>query len=179
MGVPDGRAPLVADEAVAIAARIGAAELLVGAQATVAAFRRLAPGRSLIHLACHGMHRADNAMFSSLRFSDGWLTAADVASMDISGSTVVLSACETGRHGVLAGDELLGFARAFLGAGASTLVASLWVAHDEATTSLMAAWYDASDHGSPAGALRTAQLEVRRRWAHPYYWAAFTTVGAP
>ena len=157
MGVADDRAPNVEREAVAVAAHEAGSTLLLGAEATVRSVVERAPGSALVHLACHGMYRADSPMFSALRLGDGWLTAADVIALDLRGSTVVLSACESGRHGVAAGDEVIGFTRAFLGAGASTLVSSLWHADDSATADLMAEWYGRLAEQGPAESLRQAQ----------------------
>ncbi len=59
----------------------------------------LRPGARLdvLHLACHGLFRADNPMFSALKLHDGWLTAADVMQLDLKDTLVTLSACESGR----------------------------------------------------------------------------------
>ena len=132
----------------------------------------------MLHLACHGMFRSDNPMFSSLKLHDGWLTAADALSLDLEGALVTLSACESGRGSVVGGDEVLGLVRAFLGAGAATLVVSLWLALDETTASLMENWYGRVRGGEgQTAALRAAQLEVKERHLHPYYWAPFILVG--
>ena len=91
---------------------------------------------------------------------------------------VVLSACESGRGQSSSGDELLGLARAFLGAGAATLVVSQWMVQDETTALLMDHFYAAlaAGHGA-AVALRLAQLAVKARFPHPYYWAPFVLLG--
>ena len=113
------------------------------------------------------MFRADNPMFSALKLHDGWLAAADIE-LDLGGALVTLSACESGRHEVFAGDELMGLTRAFLGAGATTLVASLWLVQDETTAELMEMWYEHLRKGEGrAAALRTAQLALKERWSHP------------
>jgi CHAT domain-containing protein len=131
-----------------------------------------------LHLACHGLFRADNPMFSSLKLHDGWLTAADVMQLDLTGALVTLSACESGRNEVFAGDELIGLTRAFLGVGAPALVVSLWLVQDETTASLMEKYYEQlRDGAGPAEALRTAQLAIMEERPHPYYWAPFVLVG--
>jgi CHAT domain-containing protein len=124
------------------------------------------------------MFRADNPMFSSLRLHDGWLTATEVLQLDLDGTIVTLSACESARNQVLAGDELVGLARGFLGAGASTLVASLWLVQDETTAWMMENWYARLQSGANrAAALRDAQLTLKERHQHPYYWAPFVLIG--
>ena len=179
MGVGDPLIPSAGVEARAIARRLGAgAEALEGEEATLEALRKGAPGCGVLHLACHGLFRHDNPMFSSLKLHDGWLTAADVLELDLEGALVVLSACESGRNRVLEGDELIGLTRAFLGAGAATLVSSLWIVQDETTAKLMKHWYEGLRAGAePAAALREAQLALKQDHPHPYYWAPFVLIG--
>ena len=178
MSVADPLIPNVAEEARAVASHLPGAEVLADEGATTSAIRENAPGCGILHLACHGMFRADNPMFSSLRLHDGWLTASDVLQLDLDGAIVTLSACESARNQVLAGDELVGLARGFLGAGASTLVASLWLVQDETTSWMMEDWYARlRDGAGRAAALRDAQLALKERCSHPYYWAPFVLIG--
>jgi tetratricopeptide (TPR) repeat protein len=178
LGVADPSIPAVAEETQAVVQHLPAAELLRDQQATVEALRLKAPGCGVLHLACHGMFRVDNPMFSSLKVGDGWLTASDVIQLDLAGALVTLSACESGRNEVYAGDELMGLTRAFLGAGATTLVASLWLVQDETTAKLMENWYEHLSEGvGRATALRNAQLALKDNYPHPYYWAPFVLIG--
>ena len=178
VGVADPLIPNVAEEARAVASHLPGAEVLADGRATTGVIREKAPGCGILHLACHGMFRADNPMFSSLGLHDGWLTATDVLQLDLDGAIVTLSACESARNQVLAGDELLGLARGFLGAGASTLVASLWLVQDETTARMMEDWYARLHDGTGrATALREAQLALKKRCPHPYYWAPFVLIG--
>jgi CHAT domain-containing protein len=117
-------------------------------------------------------------MFSSLKLHDGWLLATDAMSLDLPGALVALSACESARSEVVGGDEILGLTRAFLRAGAATLVVSLWLVQDETTAKLMSEWYGRMRDGEgQAAALRTAQLELKAQYPHPYYWAPFVLIG--
>ena len=178
LSVADSSIPAVTEEAQAVVRHLPAAELLSDRQATVEALRSKAPGCGILHLACHGMFRVDNPMFSALKLYDGWLAASDVIRLDLAGALVTLSACESGRNEVFAGDELMGLTRAFLGAGATTLVASLWLVQDETTAELMEMWYEQLRKGvGRAAALRNAQLALKERWSHPYYWAPFVLIG--
>jgi CHAT domain-containing protein len=178
MSVPDPLIPAVTQEARAVARHLPGAEVLNDGQATTDALQSASSGCNVLHLACHGLFRADNPMFSSLKLHDGWLTAADIMGLDLSGTLVTLSACESGRSEVFAGDELIGLTRAFLGVGASTLVVSLWVVQDETTASLMERYYERlHDGAAPAEALRAAQLAIKAERPHPYYWAPFVLVG--
>src|SRR5215216_1484932 len=178
MSVADPLIPAVTEEARAVARHLPGAEVLSDGQATTQALQSASSGCYVLHLACHGLFRADNPMFSSLKLHDGWLTAADVMQLDLAGTLVTLSACESGRNEVLAGDELMGLMRAFLGVGAATLVVSLWLVQDEATARLMENYYERLREGvGPAEALRVAQLAIKNEHPHPYYWAPFVLVG--
>ena len=93
---------------------------------------------------------------------------------------VVLSACETGLGEVKVGEGVFGLRRAFVLAGARTLVMSLWSVPDEATRLLMEDFYRRLLAGEGrAEALRNAQLALRRKYPHPYYWGAFICHGDP
>ena len=178
VGVPDAGIPYVTQEAETVAALFPGARLLQGQEATMPALRAAAPGRDLLHLACHGMFRADNPLFSALRLGDGWLTVAEAAELGLEAGTVTLSACESGRSRVVEGDELLGLARAFLGSGAASLVVSLWLVNDASTAQLMEGFYRCLQAGqSKAAALRAAQRALLATNPHPYYWAPFVLVG--
>jgi CHAT domain-containing protein len=180
VGVADEAAPAVTTEARAVAAALGDAELLLDDAATVEGFRRAArQPAGLIHIACHGLHRSQNPMFSALRLADGWLAAHDVLAMRLPGSLVVLSACESGRHG---GEKLLveplGLPRSFLAAGARAVVVSLWRTDDAVAAEVMASFYDhLKQDVSPAEALQRAQQDIVADHPHPTAWAPFAIHG--
>jgi CHAT domain-containing protein/tetratricopeptide (TPR) repeat protein len=91
---------------------------------------------------------------------------------------VTLSACQTGL-GKLIGEGMIGFTRAFLGAGARSLLASLWSVDDEGTKDLMITFYrQYLEHGNKALALQSAMKETRKRHPSPSSWAAFALYGA-
>ena len=177
-GVDDPLIPAAIAEARAVAGCFPEVEVRTGEGAAIGALRKAVPGSGVVHLACHGLFRSDNPMFSALKLHDGWLTAAEVMDLDLGGALVTLSACESGRGEVVGGDEVLGLARAFLGAGAATLAVSLWLVQDETTAALMSRWYEQLRNGKGrAAALRAAQLELKERHPHPYYWAPFVLIG--
>lgn len=177
-GVEDPLVPATVAEAHAVAEHLPGAKVRVGEKATLAALRDEPGGCGVLHLASHGLFRADNPMFSALKMHDGWLMATDIMELDLTGTIVALSACESGLSSVIGGDETLGLIRAFLGAGAATLVVSLWIVQDETTAALMGNWYGLMHGGmEPAAALREAQLEIKEEFPHPFYWAPFILVG--
>ncbi len=180
MGVPDPNIPAVTVEIQAISQQFPTATIKVNEEATIDTFYTNAVAANLIHLACHGLFRADNPMFSSLKLHDDWLTAADILQLNLNSCLVTLSACETGQNQVQDGDELLGLTRAFIGAGAASLLVSLWVVHDETTATFMTDWYQAlrqQKAQNKASALRKAQLKLKAKYSHPYYWASFVLIG--
>ncbi|WP_119069533.1 CHAT domain-containing protein [Rubrobacter indicoceani] len=177
IGVEDPTIPSARLEARSVARGFPESSVLTGDAATLGALDS-ASGFGVVHLACHGLFRSDNPMFSSLKLDDGWLLAADAMNLDLSGATVTLSACESGRSRVAGGDETLGLTRAFLGAGASTLLVSLWLVQDDTTAGFMESFYaDLLEGSSPAPALNRACRETKKQHPHPYHWAAFLLVG--
>lgn len=110
---------------------------------------------------------------------DGLLTAEDVCTVDLSSTELaVLSACETGLGSVLTGEGVFGLRRAFVLAGAQTLVMSLWKVPDEHTKELMVEFYQRVLNGEPRSeALREAQLMMKKKYKKPFYWGAFVCQG--
>ncbi len=172
------RLPQAAAEAQFVAGLFDDAIALTGASASLAQLQLHASQADVIHLACHAQFRADNPMFSALHLVDGALTADAIEHMSLRAATVVLSACETGlaEHG--RGDEMVGLVRAFLLAGASRIVASLWPVDDTITARFMSIFYGALRAGqAPAEALRHAQVVLMVGHPHPCHWAAFALHG--
>src|SRR5206468_1388593 len=138
---------------------------------------------SIIHIATHGDSRLDEPNFSYVRLADGQFNAIDAFSLKLHECELVtLSGCETGLALSGGGDEQLGLGRAFLAAGASSLVMSLWPVEDSATSELMQAFYERLLAGdSKVQALREAQCRLLHESSpahtHPYFWAAFHLVG--
>lgn len=116
---------------------------------------------------------------------DGFLTAEEIASMDLSAASwTVLSGCDTGAGVPIDGEGVLGLRRAFTVAGSRSLIMSLWPIDDSATPFFMRALYRARMSGlTTAECVRKASLEVlqsRRRAGlstHPFYWASFVSSG--
>lgn len=170
------------EEAKALASMLGGRCYLED-EATIARLIEEAPGSPIIHLATHGLGRLDAPNFSSVLLADGRFNAIDAFSLDLKNCELVtLSGYETGLALIGGGDEQLGLGRAFLAAGAKTLVMSLWPVEDNATNELMQLFYQNLLRGeSKVQALRAAQSSLIHRtsstYPHPYYWAAFRLVG--
>jgi CHAT domain-containing protein len=119
---------------------------------------------------------------SYIELADGQLYADDLWQADLSYELVTLSACETARANVAAGDELIGLGRGLLYAGAGAVIASQWWVTDDDTLALMQCLYGELRAGaSKAAALATAQRASLRATPllHPAFWGAFQLIGDP
>jgi tetratricopeptide (TPR) repeat protein len=170
--------PNAVDEVEAIAAHHPGAVTLTGERATVAAVTDQLEGAALAHLACHGRFRGDNPLFSCLELHDGPLTVHDLERRDRMPRTLVLSACESGRAGVEAGDELMGLSSALFSLGAATLIASVAPVRDDATGRVMVDLHARLAAGAgPADAL-AAVTAAADDPATRFTAASFVTFGA-
>jgi CHAT domain-containing protein len=99
--------------------------------------------------------------------------------MNIEAVLVVTSACQTAIGQIGRGDEIVGLTRAFIYAGANSVLGSLWNISDEATAVLMKEFYANIKNLYSADALRQAQLKMinSKDFKKPYYWAAFNITG--
>ncbi|MFN8637817.1 MAG: CHAT domain-containing tetratricopeptide repeat protein [Chloroflexota bacterium] len=178
VGIDDPGLPSVPREVEAIGATWDSASIALGPRATSRQLRKSIGTFDVLHLATHGVFRADNPSFSSIKLADAWLTVRDLAEVARGAQLVTLSACETGVSGIMAGDEVTGLTRGLLGAGCSSVVASLWTVSDESTARLMERFYTCLRSGhAPAEALRAAMREIREQYDHPYFWAPFVVIG--
>jgi CHAT domain-containing protein len=142
-----------------------------------------------LHFAAHAMIDEDHPARSGVVLSsennskeDGTLQMSEVMRLQLNADVVTLSACRTGLGRLHTGEGVIGLTRAFLYAGASSVVVSLWNVNDMATATLMRSFYGNLKKGlSKDDALRQAKLELikgqKRLWRHPYYWAPFILIG--
>ena len=178
IGFADEQIPFVNREIKTLEKIFKTSKSFMDEKATFSAFTKNAPQFDVLHLACHGQFRPENPLFSSLHLADGFITVRDICSNKLKAEVVTLSACETGLNKIFAGDEILGLARGFLSAGASSLILSLWTVNDEATTALMKKFYTEMQNGeSVSAALRKAQCNFIGQGFHPYFWSPFVLVG--
>jgi len=170
-------------EALDVAKTKSKSKVFLRKDATVGAFAKYAGSFSYIHLATHGRFDQSSPLKSALLLSpeagsNGMLTADKLYSLELDADLVTLSACETGLSKIANGDDLVGLTRGFLYAGGSSIVASLWKVDDLATSQLMTRFYRELDRTNKREALQRAQLETRKTYAHPYYWASFQLTGS-
>jgi len=171
------------NEAIAISRAISRSKVFLRKEATEGALRKFGDGFGYIHFATHGEFDADRPLNSALLLAadaenDGRLTVDKLYSMKLNVNLVTLSACETGLGKIASGDDVVGLTRGFLYAGSNSIVASLWKVDDLATSQLMTRFYSEMKKTNKRDALRDAQLETKKKYPHPYYWAAFQLTGS-
>ena len=182
LAVTDPAIPQAPAEVMAAATSFANAQLFLEKDATRAGLRLAAQHADILHIATHGLFRADNPFFSALKLDDGWINVREIYQLPLVARLVVLSACDSGLGRVRGGDELIGLVRGFFGAGAQGLIASLWTVNDASAARLMQDFYHELtaaqvEEWSPARALRAAQKRALARGEHPYFWASFYMVG--
>jgi CHAT domain-containing protein len=182
--------PGSAQEVVASSGIIGGTkQLLLEGKATEAEFKAQPLSEfKIIHLAVHGLANAefpDRAALvlgsSSGSGEDGLLQVREIRDLSLRAELVTLSACDTGTGKLLGQEGIASIERAFLLAGAKSVIASLWPADDTFTIALMKRMYQHLADGADKGAaLRQAKLDLLKEFgdqALPVYWAGFTLVG--
>jgi CHAT domain-containing protein/Tfp pilus assembly protein PilF len=154
-----------------------------------------AGGFKILHLATHGILNDASPMYSYIVLSqaaenaneDGFLEAWEIMKLDLKADLVVLSACETARGRVGAGEGVIGLTWALFVAGTPTTVVSQWKVDSTSTTELMLEFHrnlkarieDRKSQTTRSGALRNAALKLLggSQYRHPFYWAGFIVVG--
>jgi len=191
--------PATETEGRAIKALFPESTLLLGREATETAVHALAAPR-ILHIASHGFFveesapavKIDNPLLRSgialaganlrgERGDDGVLTALEASGLNLWGTKLVtLSACDTGIGEIRNGEGVYGLRRAFVLAGAESLVMTLWPVSDLVARETMTAYYRGLHNGLGRGdALRQAKLTLLRRQGrqHPFFWASFIQSG--
>jgi CHAT domain-containing protein len=182
--------PASADEVRGIARVVpGRAEIHLGADARkVYLLDRYVEGVPLLHLSTHALvdtEHPDRSRILLASESPGnadYLFQGEVNDLDLKNvGLVTVSACDTARGKMIAGEGIQAFSQSFLAAGASATITSLWRVADEPTASFMSQFYDSLRKGqSKAEALQAAKLHFLRSngaLAAPRYWAAFVLNG--
>lgn len=194
-GDPDGGSlealPNTAAELAVIQQSVGNRdiEILVGAEATrsrLLASRTLADAQ-VIHLATHAIADEADPPQSGLYLAveggqPGFLSVPDVLRLDLRAALVTLSQCETGLGAIERGEGVLGISRAFMAAGANSVLASLWKVESASTAMLLREFYQSvlkkKRNRSEALADAKRRLLRKKETRSPYYWAPFVLVGA-
>ena len=178
------RLPSARKEAEMIAELLGA-EPLLEERATKRAVLQRIPSVSLIHLAAHGHAERGEIALAPERPTnatpcekDYLLTMDDISQVQLRAKLVVLSCCHSAQGGVRA-EGVVGIARAFLGSGARSVLASLWPIPDKATEQLMSRFYKHLVRGESASeSLHQAMKWMRSNDYHDLEnWAPFMLIG--
>jgi len=151
---------------------------------------------SMLHFACHsqpgilvfaptlptGEEEEDEE--DEPEYDDGLLHKEHIHCLRLMAKpTVVLSGSYTAA-GSITEDGIVGLPRAFIAAGAKSVLATMWATQDESAPVLLKAWHQGQkDCSSQAKALRSAMLTLQAaedgKFKHPVHWAGFTLLGNP
>jgi tetratricopeptide (TPR) repeat protein len=136
----------------------------------------------VLHFSTHALVDPDNPDRSRILLASDYIFQKEVQELDLKGvDLVTVSACETARGKTVRGEGVQAFSRAFLAAGASSTVTSLWRVADEPTAAFMKQFYFFLNRGqSKSEALRSAKLAFlhsRTELRSPRYWGAFVLTG--
>jgi CHAT domain-containing protein len=181
--------------------------IYTGVEALEETIKQDAGKYAILHFAAHSILNSTSPMYSNIVLSqvannlteDGLLEAWEVAKLDLNADLVVLSACETARGRVSAGEGVIGLSWAFFVAGSPTTVVSQWKVLSASTTDFMVDFYrnlqakpttgkgrnmpntNASLKPVKAEALRQATLKMLKSstYREPLYWAPFIVIGDP
>ena len=177
-----------AQEEVEMIASILNTRPLTGREATKAEVIKRMSSVGLIHIAAHGNDRTGEIAFSP---NPGWtskfpekkdyiLKMSDVQVANLRARLVVLSCCHSGRGRILKGEGVVGIARAFLAAGARSVLVALWAIDDEATMVFMKSFYQHLKEGKTASAaVHQAMKSLRKseKFSEMRHWAPFQLIG--
>ena len=177
-----------AQEEVEMIASILNTTALVGRQAIKAEVMKQISSVGLIHIAAHGNKRTGEIALSP---NPGWtssfpqkkdyiLKMSDVQEANLRARLVVLSCCHSGRGRISKGEGVVGIARAFLVAGARSVLVSLWAIDDEATMVFMKSFYQHLKEGKTASSAVQESMKFLREsmdYSEMKYWAPFQLIG--
>ena len=153
---------------------------LIGEQASKDEVLRRLSSVALVHIAAHGnMETGEIALASTKGVKMDILTMRDVLGVQMRARLVVLSCCHSAR-GEIKAEGVVGIARAFLGAGARSVLVSLWVINDEATLEFMKNFYQHLVKGISASESLNQTMNCMRgseKFNAVKYWAPFVLIG--
>eukprot|EP00731_Ephydatia_muelleri_P027354 Em0019g227a len=181
-----GRLPHATDEAKWISQLLKVQPLLHEQATKVAVVKKLSPAQ-VIHIATHGSAEIlDTLAFAGPDSSNGkpsksediLLQPSEVEQMNIKATLVVLSSCNSGQ--TVHADGIIGMGRAFLLAGAQSILTTLWRIPDESAGMFMQFFYQYLVDGlGTVHAFQKATLSVRcfRKYSQYTHWGGFQLIG--
>jgi CHAT domain-containing protein len=173
----------------------GSGRVLIGEQAREAIVKAEAGKYDVLHFATHATVDDRNPLYSRIILSrsegdvheDGLLEAWEIMKLDLNATLTVLSACETARGRVAAGEGMIGISWALFVAGSPAAVVSQWKVDSARTSELMIEFHHnllrkrrtGTTSLTTSEALRQAALKLLHGpYNHPAYWAGFILIGA-
>jgi CHAT domain-containing protein len=168
-------------------------KVYVGDQAREDRVKREAAQASILHFAAHATLNNSSPLYSHLALAqggegeDGLLEAWELMQLDLKAHLAVLSACETARGHIGAGEGMIGLSWAMFIAGVPSIVVSQWKVESAGTRDLMVNFHRGLIWRPVAGKARLTKTQALRQAAlklmgnaqtrHPFYWAGFVLVG--
>ncbi|HKG60896.1 MAG TPA: CHAT domain-containing tetratricopeptide repeat protein [Pyrinomonadaceae bacterium] len=163
-------------------------KVLIGQQALEATMKAEAGGYKVLHFATHAILDDRNPLYSHIVLfrsngdtqDDGLLEAWEIMKLDLNAELAVLSACETARGHIAAGEGIIGMSWALFVAGSPAAVVSQWKVDSARSSELMIEFHRnlLQKRVTKSEALRQAALKVfRGSYNHPAYWAGFILIG--
>ena len=160
---------------------------LTGEDATKEAVLQRIKSVSLVHIAAHGKSETGEIFLApdprwksdKPKEEDCIMKMSDIQAVKLRARLVVLSCCHSGQ-GEVSSEGVVGMARAFLFAGARSVLSTLWAIDDEATMIFMESFYQQLKSGERASvALQRAMkcLRDHQDYSAPKYWAPFVLMG--
>ena len=172
---------------------ISRSKVYIGAEAREDRVKSEAGQARILHFATHGIVNNASPMYSHLVLAegdaneDGLLEAWELTQLDLKADLAVLSACETARGRIGAGEGMIGLSWAMFIAGVPSIVVSQWKVESAGTRDLMVNFHRALISEQQAGKAKLTKAEALRQAAlklmknaetrHPFYWAGFVLVG--
>ena len=177
--------PCAREEVKIVGTMLGTAPL-IGEDATKDEVLKRLPEVALIHIAAHGRMETGDILLApnptaspKPKEKDYILTMADVLQAKLRARLVVLSCCHSAR-GEIKAEGVVGIARAFLGAGARSVLVSLWALEDEATLEFMKRFYQYLTEGQSASKALNRTMNFMResdKFNKVKQWAPFVLIG--
>ena len=166
---------------------VKASKVYVGTEAREEVLKAESRNYRVLQLATHGVINDASPMYSYVVLAqsnnaqeDGLLETWEIMQLDLQADLAVLSACDTARGRIGAGEGVIGLAWALFVAGCPTTVVSQWKVESSSITELMLAFHRNLQSGSgKSEAMRQASIKLMldKRYNHPFYWAGFIVVG--